>query len=166
MSRINIYCVDESGSDVVMWLDSFFTFGEIGITGVTDMVEKIERRCAGGDRLGELRIIGHGNALGQYVGAEWLSEQSLPNHRAALVRLAPLFAHATASTPGGLVTLGGCLVGHATGLMLRLSDIFNVPVRAFRASQRPLIPGDEGSEVQCYITCTRESRRGFDYLDW
>lgn len=160
MAVRDIYVVDASKFDTVMWIDAALTIGEIEIAGVDDMVRKIETRCAGGDRIGELRIVGHGNDTGQYVGADWLSASTVRRHRPALNRLQPLFSSE------GVVVLGGCLVGHASELMILLADILNVPIRAFRASQRPLIPGDEGSRVQCYITCTREGRRGFDYLDW
>jgi|NOAtaT_7_FD_contig_21_988952_length_751_multi_7_in_0_out_0_2 hypothetical protein len=160
MSEINIYCVSNNRNDLVMFLDSLFTFNDIGVSSVSDMVGKVVGKCSRGDRIAELRIVGHGNALGQYIGADWVEETTLPPLESELRRLRPLFGG------NGLVTLGGCRVGHSSGLMLRMSNILNVPVRGFRAAQRPLIPGDEGSEQRCYITCTRQSRRGFDHVDW
>jgi hypothetical protein len=162
MPDIDVYCVSANESDVVMWIDSAVTPRDVPILSVSDMVTKLVARfgtSAGrGDKIGELRIVGHGNAYGQYVGADWLDNTSLRSFRSEFARLRSLFGRS------GLITLGGCLVGRNGGLLVALSDITNVPVRAFTASQRPLVPGDEGNETRCYITCTRS--RGGNLWDW
>jgi hypothetical protein len=156
MADIDVYCVSDDHPDVVTWVDSALTIGDVPITNVGDMVAKLVARfgatVGGGDKIRELRIVGHGNAHGQYIGSDWVDGKTIRAFRPEFVWLTRFFAH-----PGGLITLGGCLVGRNGPLLLALSDMTNVPVRAFTASQRPTVPGDEGNETRCYITCARSS---------
>ncbi len=162
MAVLDITVIDESKFDLVNWRAGAVRLGEVGITGVADMVSTIAKRCAGKDRIGELDIIGHGNAYGMYFGSDWIDMKTIAAHRAQLGRLCPLFA----PSPRGIATLGGCKMGQNGTLLLELSFIWNVPVRAYTAYQRPLIPGGEGSETRCYITCTRGSRKNvWDLLE-
>lgn len=162
MPNVDVYCVSANESDVVVWLDSAVTPRDIPILSVADMVTKLIARfgTGGGDKIGELRIVGHGDKTGQDIGADWIDSTTLPSYRSELHRLFPLFG------PEALVTMGGCRAGHNGGLLLELSNIWNVPVRGFTANQRPLIPGDEGNETKCYITCARSHGGNlFDPLD-
>jgi hypothetical protein len=156
---IDIYCVADHEPDVVMWVDALFTWGEIGITSVTDMVQKVKEVCGTRRKIRELRILGHGNWEGQFFGRDWVSNDNINSFRGELVQLSGLFGRE------GLVTLGGCQVGGNSRLLLELGDILNVPVRAFEANQRPTVPGDEGREVRCYLTCTRSGSRTWSHID-
>lgn len=159
MEEINFYVIDDSAFDVVMFLDSALTLGDVPIKNIKDMVTKIIGRCAKGVKIAELRIVGHGNAYGQYIGSDWLDSKTVKSHRSDLAKLAPFFGKE------GHVIMGGCKVGQNGSLLLTLSDYFNVQVTGFTASQRPLVPGDEGGSATCYLTCTRTGKMGFDYLD-
>jgi hypothetical protein len=162
MATVNVYCIDNSRSDWVYWIDSALTARDIGIASVADMVQKISALCASGDRIGELRIAGHGNRRGQFVGANWLDDTTLMQHRFQLSRLSALFA----SRRSSLVSMGGCRVGQNEGLLLSLSQVFGVTVRGWTARQRPLVPGDEGNETRCLTTCSRTSAVSlWDWLD-
>jgi hypothetical protein len=164
MSNIDVYCVSDDHPDIVMWIDSALTPRDIPIRNVSDMVSKLVARfgteAGKGDRINELRIVGHGNAFGQYIGSDWIDCDTIKKFRSEFCKLMPLFC-----SPG-LITLGGCQVGQNGGLLLQLSDMTNVAVRAFSASQRPLVPGDEGNETKCYITCARSHAGNlWDFLD-
>ena len=153
MSEIDVYCVSADHPDVVMWIDSALTPRDVPITSVADMVFKLVGRfgtkAGRSDRIGELRIVGHGNEYGQYIGSDWIDHSTIGKFLPQFSKLIGVFGQ------NGLITLGGCLVGRNGSLLLKLSDMTNVPVRAFTASQRPLVPGDEGNETRCYITCAR-----------
>ena len=160
MSTVNFYVIDESRSDFVMWFDSVVTRGDIGIRNVTDMVNKIIVRCGSSDKIGELRIMGHGNREGQWIGGEWVTSQNVTDHKVDFARLRPYF------DPFGLITMGGCRVGQNDLLLAKLSWMTGVSVRAFTAMQRPGVPGDEGSETRCYyLSCNHGKKVGFDYFD-
>jgi hypothetical protein len=159
MADVNVYVIDNSRWDVVMFLDSAVTLGEVPIKNVKEMVTKILKRCAHGDKIAELRIVGHGNEFGQYVGADWLDSDTIRRYRSDLFKLVPFFGK------NGHVIMGGCKVGRNGSFLLKLSNYLNVPVTGFTASQRPLVPGDEGGSTTCFLTCTRTGKKGFDYLD-
>ena len=151
MALVDIYAIDNSRSDLVMWVDSALTSGDIGIKNVADLATYVAIRCSGGDTIRELRIIGHGNADGQWFGSDWIGSSYLRYHAANLRKIGRCFNH-----PKGFVTLGGCKVGQNPILLGQLSMYFGVPVRAFTASQNPAIPGDEGAEVKCYLlSCSK-----------
>jgi|KBSMisStandDraft_5_1062788.scaffolds.fasta_scaffold34467_3 hypothetical protein len=160
MSTINFYFIDNSKWDFVMWFDSVVTANDIGIKNVADMVRKILAKCSSGDKIGELRIFGHGNRDGQWIGGDWVTSASVSSHTIDFARLRPLF------DPFGMITLGGCQVGLNDLLLAKLSAIVGVPVRAFTAKQRPGVPGDEGAETKCYyLSCTHGKPVGFDHMD-
>lgn len=160
MSDIDVYCVSADKPDVVMWIDSAITPRDVPILNVSDMANKLVARFdSGGDRIRELRIVGHGNSYGQYMGSDWIDNDTIRGFRPPFSRLSRLFARS-----GALITLGGCLVGNNGPLLVELSNMTNVPVRAFTASQRPLVPGDEGNETRCYITCAKS--RGGSLWEW
>jgi len=145
-----------------MWIDGAVTSGEISILGVADMATKLEAAFAQtGDKIGELRIVGHGNAYGQFMGANWIEDRTAGTYAKDFRRIGKLF-----SAQRGVVTLGGCQVGQNGPLLLKLSEYFKVPVRAFTALQRPLVPGDEGNSTDCYVTCsTSKDASLWDWLD-
>jgi hypothetical protein len=159
MATLDIVCVSTAEPDIVMWIAGGLHIGELDITSVSDMVAKIKARCGSTHKLGELRVIGHGNSHGQYVGSDWLSDRSVNAFRSELGQLRPLFGS------GGRFTLAGCHVGHNSRLLLTLSDVLCVPVRAFMAAQRPVAPGDQGRAVQCFITCTRGGSEFWEGVD-
>ncbi|MDD9943493.1 MAG: hypothetical protein OXU20_20805 [Myxococcales bacterium] len=164
MATIDVYVVDVSTFDLTMFLDGALTWADTGILSVRNMVAKLRKLCRHGDRIAELRIVGHGSESGQYVGADWLSLETLPSFRSELSRMHPLFVR------GGIgrrpsVVMGGCRQGRNPSLLLALSRIWNVPVSGFTALQRPAWPGDEGGRTTCYITCTRQGRTVADTID-
>jgi hypothetical protein len=158
---MNLTVVDDSRSDFVMWISSALTPSDIPILSVADMVSKLLRKCGSGKKIDRLEIIGHGNATGQYVGADWLDSGSLSTHRGELGRLAPFFS------PSAVVTLGGCSVGRASSLLIELSGLWpGVTVRAMTANQRPLLPGEEGGVRECVRRRCSSSGEGFwDWVD-
>jgi hypothetical protein len=160
MSLIDIYCVADHELDATMWVDSLLTPGDVGIAGVADLVAKVQARCAGGDRVRELRVVGHGDEWGQYFGADWVNEQTATHrHRADFACLRGLFG------PGGFMTLGGCDVGEAAALLRALSGIVGVPVQGFMAKQYPLFPGDEGRRRRCSARCEVNGSEAWEHVD-
>ncbi len=144
-----------------MWVDSALTANDVGFKNVADMANYVSRKCSGGDKIRELRIIGHGNTNGQYFGSDWIDGSTVLMHASNLRRLAPYF------DSSGFVTLGGCKVGQNSILLGKLSMYFGVPVRAFTASQNPTIPGDEGAQVRCYLlSCTKGSPTLLDRIGY
>ncbi|MFC1642863.1 hypothetical protein ACFL5O_09310 [Myxococcota bacterium] len=67
MAVIDVYVIDDSTFDLTMFMDAALTWGDVGIRNVKDMVNKL---CLTGDRIAELRIVGHGNETGQYIGSD------------------------------------------------------------------------------------------------
>ena len=125
------------------------------------MVNKIVNNCINtNDQIACLRIVGHGNARGQYIGRDWVSEQNLGKYQDMLEQLNSLF-----DIDLGEVIMGGCQQGQNGAFLLALSNIWGVPVSGFTAMQRPLIPGDEGSRTTCFITCRRSAETGWDEFD-
>lgn len=170
MADVNIYIIDDKEFDLTMWVDSALTWGDVGVQSIADMVKKVLKICEEEkSKIGRLTIVGHGNEYGQFVGRDWLGDfanvvaggldSSIPLYRADLVKLRGHFGKT------GEVILGGCRVGRNSSLLLRLSDIWMVPVSAFTAYQRPVLPGDESGQTTCYITCTRQGRTFADSFD-
>ena len=162
MALIDIYVADNSRSDIVLWVDSALTSKDIGIQDVQDLADYVTARCSAGDKLRELRIVGHGNPKGQWIGSDWVTSGILHLYAKNFHRIARCFAH-----PDGFVTMGGCKVGQNPILLGQLSAYFRVPVRAFTSSQNPVIPGDEGTEIKCYmLSCTKGKPGIADYFDY
>ena len=153
MGNIDVYVID-SKSDMVLGVDRALTFGDIGISSVRDLVAQVGKACKGGDKVRELRIVGHGTEYGQFIGGDWVGDA---NVHAFAVHWATLKTYFDPSC--GLVTLGGCKVGQAELLLVKMSHYLGVPVRGFRTYQNPAIPGDEGGETRCiYYSCTRTTK--------
>jgi len=166
MEILDVYVIDDSSFDLTMFLDSALTWGDTGIKNTKDMADKLVKLCIGGDRIAELRILGHGNDTGQYVGSDWLEKSNLGQYREQLARISPLFVRLqNSSTRRAHVTMGGCRVGRNGSFLLALSEIWNVPVSGFTALQRPGVPGDEGGRTTCYITCAKGGRTTADSID-
>jgi len=160
MPLIDIYCVADHEFDETMWVDGLLTQGEVGIASVADMVAKVQARCAGGDRIRELRVFGHGDEWGQYFGADWVNEQTaMHRFRPQLEQLRGLFG------PGGFMTLGGCDVGEAAALLRALFAIVGVPAQAFMAKQYPVFPGDEGRRRRCSDRCEVSGSQAWEHVD-
>ena len=160
MGLIDIYCVADHEFDKTMWMDSLLTPGDVGIVSVADMVARVRVRCAGGDRIRELRVVGHGDGWGQWFGADWVNEQKATHvFRPQFEQLRGLFG------PGGFMTLGGCDVGEAGGLLRELWAIVGVPVQAFMAKQYPVVPGDEGRRRRCSERCEVSGSQAWEHVD-
>jgi hypothetical protein len=160
-ATIDIYCLETMEkfdlSVIILNVENPFA---IAVKNISDMVTKVVLACNNaGKEIGELNLDGHGDPFGQYIGSDWLSEESLPRHRSNLLRLAPLFGK------GGLLTMRGCEQGQNGHFLLAISDLLNVPVRGFTALQRPIVPGAQGSETRCFITCARGEKDFFDKTD-
>jgi hypothetical protein len=154
MANIDIYVIGDA-TDIVSTIARGLTVGDVPVAGVHDMVTQIGKKCAGGDKIRELRIVGHGTPDGQYVGSDWINSQTVDWHGGSWAGLKPLF-----DPSKGLVTLGACQVGQASLLLVKLSNYLGVPVRGFRTFQNPIIPGDEGGETKCfYFSCTKTTKR-------
>jgi len=139
---------------MVMAADRALTIGDIGITGVRDLVRQVGKECAGGDKVRELRIVGHGSENGQYFGRDWIDDISVDAYAMEWLTLKSYFDRSV-----GLLTLGGCKVGQAELLLVKLSHYLGVPARGFRTFQNPIIPGDEGGETRCtYYGCERTTK--------
>ena len=154
----DVYVIDASKPDTVMWVDSALTYGDVGIKSVADMVSTVQA-LAKKKKVRELRIMGHGNVYGQWVGSDWLSLATLPTHRPELLKLVHCFGS------GGFITMAGCEQGNNGGFLLEISNITGVPVQGFTAMQRPTLPGDEGGVTRCFITCARGPTTGSDTFD-
>ncbi|HUF04307.1 MAG TPA: hypothetical protein VMM38_09040 [Aridibacter sp.] len=152
-----IYVID-GNSDAVDWLDSLFTIGDILVTSVQDMVDRV-LNTLGDNNMRSLFIGGHGSPGYQAVGAgprgdstgtlslQLGSDGKLKgNSEHHLMRLRSNFSH------DAIVTLGGCRTGEGSAgdaLLLELSRVLSVPVEAGTANQRPFVPGMEGSVRRC-----------------
>ena len=160
MSSLQDVYVIEDKADVFLWGSAAITLGEVAITGIADMVSKVQA-LAKTKRVRELRIVGHGSAHGQYIGKDWLSITSLAKtFRPDFVKLS-----VGCFGPGGFITMGGCEQGENGGLLLEISNIVGVPVQGFTAAQRVLPFGDEGGLTRCFITCAREGKTFADSVD-
>jgi hypothetical protein len=160
MATMDFHVVDGSKFDIVMSVEEALSVGEIGVKSVPDMVRQLETKCAGGDLIGELRIVGHGNENGQYFGGDWINDYTVHSYAAYWTRLRKLF-----DTGKGLVTLGGCKVGQAELLLVKLSKLLDVPVRGFRTFQNPVVPGDEGGETRCTPYACARTTKGVTIYD-
>jgi hypothetical protein len=159
MADLNVYFVSNDKFDFTMWIDKALTWGALGTRGAREMVQSLIGLCSRGDKIAKLTIVGHGNEYGQYVGQDWLCKEAIPAWREELVKMTGLFAM------HGEVVMGGCRQGRNAGLLLALSDIWNVPVSGFTALQRPVLPGDEGGRTTCFLTCTRSGYTAADHFD-
>jgi hypothetical protein len=148
MGSIDIVCVNAHmlGDDATWW-GGFWAVGEIYIAGVADMVEKVKARLdeeEAGTSIRELRLLGHGNESGQWIGADWIGQMEVATYARDFQALAGRFAS------GGWMTLEGCGVGYAIYMMLALSDVVGVPVQGYLATQYYRVPGAEGRSMRCY----------------
>jgi hypothetical protein len=140
MAALSVLCISADKPDFIM--DAWRCYCVPGfimqdVISVSDMVTKLQRRCTGGRQIGELWIVGHGGARGQYIGADALTAENVDKFEPELSRVTPLFDHW--ATPPPLVTMCGCHVGHAAKLLLALQSIFHVSVRGFTGIQSPMV---------------------------
>ena len=108
-------------------------------TSVSDLVRMVLTVSGGFAKVGELFVVGHGNSFGMMIGKDWVSADNANKHLPTLSKIK--FAD------DGMITLGGCHVGRACGLLNALSGGLGVKVRAWTALQRPGGPGPDGSVV-------------------
>jgi len=157
---IDLYFISDPGHfDGFLSSTSLFHPTASRMKTVSDMIDQIVPACKTA-KLGELTVVGHGNPFGQYVGTDWLDKDTLESFRSSLKRLVPLWGS------DSLLTMGGCEQGQNGSFLLALSDIVDVPVRGFTALQRSFVPGNQGGETKCYLTCARSERTFWDkYID-
>jgi hypothetical protein len=96
-------CDDDNDLDLTTFIDSALTWGDVGVKDLQDMVDKLVRLGAGGDRIAELHIVGHGNDRGQFIGTDWLDHTSLSRHRPQLARLSRLLSVCGVALLGALL---------------------------------------------------------------
>ena len=101
--------------------------------------------------LAEPRISGHGNAFGQFVGADWLSVENLPQHRSPFQRLGTCFGR------GGMITLVGCHVGQMEGCCFSCRTLPRFLCKPLRRHS--------GGLTRCFITCARSGPKLADSVD-
>lgn len=156
----DIYCIGKTADfDFTTFASNVVHPLALSVANVDDMVNQVVLACKS-TKLGELTLVGHGNAFGQDIGSDWVDNKTLESFRSSLKRLVPLFGS------DGLVTMGGCEQGQNGSFLLAISDMLDVPVRGFTAYQRALYPGNQGSETRCFLTCTRGSHDAWDdYID-
>jgi hypothetical protein len=152
---LDFFLVDASDpTDKTLALEHFITIGEIDIKSVKDMVDVVVMTCiAKKGHIRSLRISGHGNSTGAYIGGDWISTDTLKCHEKELKKL-----NSCLSVKVSLVTFDSCQTGGAITLLQRLSKLWRgVRVKAFQENQRPdlLWPNDEGPAVVCKLKqCT------------
>jgi hypothetical protein len=159
MAQMDIYVVGDNKFDIPLFLDKLLTPRAMGIKGVRDMVARIVEVCAQGHTIGTLTIVGHGDDSGQWVGEDLLIPEVVPAWRSELCKLKPFFNRNTH------IVLGGCRQGRNVALLLALSDVLNVSVTGYTSTQSPLIPGHEGGETTCFITCSKTGFTAWDAID-
>jgi hypothetical protein len=153
MANIDIHLIDNR-SDAVLAVARALAIGDVPIGNVRDLVNQVALKCAQGDKVRELRITGHGNIEGQYIGSDWIDSKTVDNYDHLWQRLHPFFSS------NGLLTLEGCQVGQAHLLLVKLSNYLGVSVRGFRTFQNPVVPGYEGGETKCYyFSCNKTHKR-------
>ncbi len=147
--------------DLANEITAFVWIGEKRVTCVADLVTKIFKRCAKGDTIIMLKILDHGDSSGQCIGDDYVSESTFNKHRDRLSKLRQCF------DPKAVVRLGGCKVGHASGLLSKLSSLWGgVTVLAGTAYQRDLIPGIEGGVTSCVLeNCSYSGENLWDKID-
>ena len=158
-------------SDVVGKSAAMVNPGHLEARSVAEMVRVVLAE-ANGRQVGEIVIQDHGFPGGQSLGRDLLLPDTLTRYRDELIKLRSVLA------PGAKIHLEGCNVAataEGKKLLGRLSKMLGVTVYAGTASQRPLVPGVEGSKVSCTasgdeVICTVEKKpfhflwQALDYL--
>jgi hypothetical protein len=158
---LDLFVIDNSGNDKVMNLERFITFGEKDVKSVKGLVKLVKQLCdTKGKKVRRLRISGHGNSSGAYVGADWISLKTLPKHEPDLKKLKPYFV-----APTSRVIFDACQTGADVRLLTRLSQLWGgIRVTGFFDNQQPnfISPDDEGTVVTCQVNACRFSTPGSD----
>ncbi len=136
---IDITVIDSS--DLVGLAAAWTRLGDIKITGVEDMVEKV-LAARGSYPVRRLNILDHGNPNMLQIGDRWIDTESLPHFAPTLAKLRPAF-HAR-----GFVHLQHCQIGLNTDLMAGLAALWNVPVYAGTGNQVPVYRFNWGEYVR------------------
>ncbi|MFN8176381.1 MAG: hypothetical protein U0167_00480 [bacterium] len=164
VENLYIYVIDGSEgfwSNPVDWVDSAFTIGDITVTSVTDMVDKV-LKVVGSRHIQNLFIGGHGDSGWQSVGAgsgdDLTGSKSLQVDPKTGLLLGPAETQLRRfrgkfSAKDPVCTLGGCLVakGTAGSALLKAvsSALGGIPAQGGTSNQRPLVPGLEGDVIRC-----------------
>lgn len=89
-------------------------------------------RCSGGDTLRELRIVGHGNANGQWFGSDWICSSYLRYHTANLRKIGRCFDEIikTVKTPRSVNVLRIYAHGNSGVIAVTGGDVLNYEASA------------------------------------
>ena len=96
---VDIYCIGKTADfDFTTFASNVVHPLALSVTNVADMANQVVLKCKS-TKLGELTLVGHGNAFGQDIGTDWVDNKTLESFRTSLKRLVPLFGS------DGLVTM-------------------------------------------------------------
>ena len=129
--------------DHVGWAAAATRIGEYEMTNVATFVASVNRAVSGGNKIGRLNILDHGNSNGFEIGDDWITLQSLPAYRNQLASIAPHFAD------DGWVHVQGCNTGQARPLIQELANMWGRTVVAGTGLQNPVYRVNTGTFIEC-----------------
>jgi hypothetical protein len=143
MSDIEITIID--GSDHVGWAAGATRVGELYMTNVKTMVDKIivEMKNHPNDKISRLNILDHGNKNGIQIGKDWVDVNNLKEYLVFLNKLKPYFKKSS------FVHLQHCNIGQNIKFVSELSKALGVAVYAGTGKHNPVYRFNTGVYVKC-----------------
>ena len=136
-----IIAIDETtasgGVDIVGWLESATTFGEINFTSVDSFVDNVLAEL-GSRKMSLLHIQVHGSPQHVRFGRHYVRDDNFDTYRARFSRLAGKFSS------GAWVDLRACNVGQNLPLLRRFHSLWNTGIVAGRGNQNNLFDANFG----------------------
>lgn len=136
-----VYAIDETtssgGVDIVGWVESATTIGEVNFTNVATFVGNVLAHI-GPRSMSLLHIQVHGNPSSVRFGSQWVSDRNFGTHRAQFARLTPKF------TRNAWVDLRACKIGQNLALMRLFHGLWGTGIVAGRGSQNNLFDANFG----------------------
>lgn len=168
---IEVTVIDDS--DHVGWAASATRAGELYMTNVRTMVDRVlrhlaasapySRTCGPGTptsaSMSRLNILDHGNTTGVEIGTDWITTGTFGTFRGDLARLSGNF------DASGFVHLQHCEAGMNLPLLELFADTVGVPIVAGRGLHNPVYRANFGYYVRVYPTAGG-TRRGSDTFFW
>ena len=138
---VEVTVIDDS--DIVGWIAAFTRTGEVYMTNVRSMVANVLSVSSfRGRKISRLNILDHGNTQGIEIGNDFVTMRTLGRHRPQLAQLHGKFA------AGGFVHIQHCEAGQNRTLVIRLAQIFGVPVYAGTGAHNPVYRFNLGEYVR------------------
>ncbi|MEO1017130.1 MAG: DUF4347 domain-containing protein, partial [Pseudomonadota bacterium] len=139
---IEITAIDDQ--DLTGWVESATRIGELYITSVESLVDKVLKKVNAGEfKVRRLNIIDHGNKHAIEIGNDIITLETLPKFSTQLGRLKGIF-HSK-----GFVHCQHCEVGSNLALLKALSNIFGVPVYAGTGKHNAVYRFNTGQYNRC-----------------